>query len=100
MKPEWVEGVKRQSDDANVAVFFKLWGTWASDGQKRPKHANGRRYRAKYGTTCRRHYSEQCRSLLRDRLPQNEFMFFIQAAFFSASASGDRREFIAARAAS
>jgi protein gp37 len=42
-----VEGVKRQCDDANVAFFFKQWGTWGSDGQKRSKHANGRRYRGK-----------------------------------------------------
>jgi protein gp37 len=47
MKPDWVEGVKRQCDDANVAFFFKQWGTWGSDGQKRSKHANGRRHRGK-----------------------------------------------------
>jgi protein gp37 len=47
MKPTWVENVKRQCDEANVAFFFKQWGTWGSDGQKRSKHANGRRYRGK-----------------------------------------------------
>jgi protein gp37 len=25
MKTEWVEGVKRQCDDTNVAFFFKQW---------------------------------------------------------------------------
>lgn len=43
MKPEWVENVKRQCDKADVAFFFKQWGTWGADGQKRSKHANGRR---------------------------------------------------------
>lgn len=43
MKPEWVENVKHQCDEAGVAFFFKQWGTWGADGQKRSKHANGRR---------------------------------------------------------
>ena len=43
MKPEWVESVKHQCDEADVAFFFKQWGTWGADGQKRSKHANGRR---------------------------------------------------------
>ena len=43
MKPEWVENVKHQCDEADVAFFFKQWGTWGADGQKRSKHANGRR---------------------------------------------------------
>jgi len=47
MKPEWVENVKAQCDAAAVAFFFKQWGTWGADGQKRSKHANGRRYRGK-----------------------------------------------------
>ncbi|HZM47372.1 MAG TPA: phage Gp37/Gp68 family protein [Burkholderiales bacterium] len=47
MKPAWVENVKQQCDDANVAFFFKQWGTWGSDGQKRSKHANGRCYRGR-----------------------------------------------------
>lgn len=42
-----MECVKRRRDDANVAFFFKQYGTWGSDGQKRSKHANGRRYRGK-----------------------------------------------------
>jgi protein gp37 len=43
MKPEWVENVKNLCDVADVAFFFKQWGTWGADGQKRSKHANGRR---------------------------------------------------------
>lgn len=42
MKLEWVENVKRQCDAAGVAFFFKQWGTWGADGEKRSKHANGR----------------------------------------------------------
>ena len=30
-----------------VAFFFKQWGTWSVDGQKRSKKANGRSYRGK-----------------------------------------------------
>ncbi len=44
MNPIWVDGIKRQCDDANVAFFFKQWGTWGADGQKRSKGANGREY--------------------------------------------------------
>lgn len=47
MKPEWVDGIKRQCDQADVAFFFKQWGTWGADGQKRSKGANGRRYRGR-----------------------------------------------------
>ena len=42
MRPEWVESVKRQCEDANVAFFFKQWGAWGPDGQRRSKKANGR----------------------------------------------------------
>ena len=45
MKEEWVDGVKRQCDQAGVAFFFKQWGVWGSDGEKRSKKANGREYR-------------------------------------------------------
>jgi protein gp37 len=44
MRKEWVDGVKRQCDQAEVAFFFKQWGTWGVDGQKRSKKANGRKY--------------------------------------------------------
>jgi protein gp37 len=42
MRPEWVDSVKRQCDDAGVAFFFKQWGAWGADGQRRSKKANGR----------------------------------------------------------
>src|SRR3989338_2412527 len=44
MKREWVDDIKRQCDRADVAFFFKQWGTWGADGEKRSKKANGRRY--------------------------------------------------------
>jgi len=43
MKPEWVDAIKRQCDAVEVAFFFKQWGAWGADGQKRSKSANGRR---------------------------------------------------------
>ena len=45
MKPAWVDGIKRQCDEAGVNFFFKQWGAWGADGEKRSKGANGREYR-------------------------------------------------------
>jgi protein gp37 len=42
MRQEWVEAIKIQCEEANVPFFFKQWGAWGSDGQKRSKKANGR----------------------------------------------------------
>lgn len=42
MKEEWVLKIKQQADSADVAFFFKQWGTWGQDGVKRSKHANGK----------------------------------------------------------
>lgn len=47
MKPEWVEKVKIQADEAGAAFFFKQWGGWGADGVKRDKKANGRIFRGK-----------------------------------------------------
>ena len=44
MKPAWVDGIKRQCDAAGVAFFFKQWGAWGADGERRSKSANGREY--------------------------------------------------------
>lgn len=44
MKPEWVDGIKHQCDAAGVAFFFKQWGTWSADGEKRSKGVNGREF--------------------------------------------------------
>lgn len=42
MRAEWVENIHYQCLKANVAFFFKQWGAWGADGQKRSKKANGR----------------------------------------------------------
>lgn len=42
MRPEWVENIRHQCDDAGVAFFFKQWGGWGADGKKRSKKENGR----------------------------------------------------------
>lgn len=47
MRPEWVESIKRQCVAAHVAFFFKQWGTWGADGEKRSKTANGRKFRGR-----------------------------------------------------
>ena len=51
MRKEWVDGVKGQCDRAEVAFFFKQWGAWGVDGQKRSKKANGRQYIGKVWDT-------------------------------------------------
>jgi protein gp37 len=42
MKPEWAINIQKQCEEQNVAFFFKQWGTWGADGQKRNKKTNGR----------------------------------------------------------
>jgi protein gp37 len=42
MKPEWAGAVQRQCDEQRVEFFFKQWGGWGSDGQRRAKAHNGR----------------------------------------------------------
>ncbi len=42
MKQEWVLKIKRQCEEQGVAFFFKQWGGWGADGQKRAKRRNGR----------------------------------------------------------
>ena len=42
MQKAWVTNVKRQCDSADIAFFFKQWGAWGADGQRRSKKANGR----------------------------------------------------------
>ena len=45
MQQQWVGGIKRQCDKYGVPFFFKQWGTWGPDGQKRSKKINGRTYK-------------------------------------------------------
>ena len=42
MQESWVENVRRQCMAAEVPFFFKQWGAWGPDGQRRSKKANGR----------------------------------------------------------
>jgi len=42
MKEDWVLNIKKQTEEQNVAFFFKQWGTWGSDGVKRNKKNNGK----------------------------------------------------------
>jgi len=42
MKYQWIESIKNQCEESNVAFFFKQWGGWGADGKRRSKKANGR----------------------------------------------------------
>ncbi|MCF7976840.1 MAG: phage Gp37/Gp68 family protein [Chromatiaceae bacterium] len=42
MEQDWVDSIRRQCEDASVAMFFKQWGGWGADGVKRAKKQNGR----------------------------------------------------------
>ncbi|MCW5961405.1 MAG: phage Gp37/Gp68 family protein [Pyrinomonadaceae bacterium] len=42
MKPEWAIDIQEQCDEQDVSFFFKQWGAWGEDGQRRSKKANGR----------------------------------------------------------
>lgn len=43
MRPEWAENIRRQCEKRRVRFFFKQWGAWGEDGEKRHKKANGRK---------------------------------------------------------
>jgi protein gp37 len=42
MKREWALNVKRLCDEQGAAFFFKQWGEWSADGQRRGKKRSGR----------------------------------------------------------
>ena len=42
MDKKWALSIKKQCRTQGVKFFFKQWGTWGEDKQKRSKHANGR----------------------------------------------------------
>lgn len=42
MRAEWAQSVRDQCELADVDFFFKQWGVWGEDGEKRTKKANGR----------------------------------------------------------
>ncbi len=47
IKEEWIDGIHKQCLKYSTAFFFKQWGTWGKDNQKRSKKANGREYKGK-----------------------------------------------------
>ena len=42
MKKAWVENIQKQCGEQEIAFFFKQWGTWGADEEKRNKHKNGK----------------------------------------------------------
>ncbi len=42
MNPEWVRKIRDQCLKAGIPFFFKQWGAWGPDGNKRSKKKNGR----------------------------------------------------------
>ena len=47
IKEEWIDEIHTLCDVFGTAFFFKQWGTWGKDNQKRSKKANGRLYRGR-----------------------------------------------------
>jgi len=43
MDADWARNIQRQCKESDVAFFFKQWGTWGADGQKRNKKSNGKK---------------------------------------------------------
>lgn len=41
MQKEWAINIKNQCEEQDVAFYFKQWGTWGEDMQKRSKKENG-----------------------------------------------------------
>ena len=47
IKEEWIDEIHSECKFYDTAFFFKQWGAWGADNQKRSKKANGRKYRGK-----------------------------------------------------
>ena len=47
IKKEWVDRIHERCIEADTAFFFKQWGTWGEDNQRRSKKANGRHYKGR-----------------------------------------------------
>lgn len=47
IREEWIDEIHKQCKRHGTAFFFKQWGAWGKDNQKRSKKANGREYRGK-----------------------------------------------------
>lgn len=44
MRAEWVETIRLQCEDQGALFFFKQWGGWGADGERRSKKHNGREF--------------------------------------------------------
>lgn len=42
IEKDWVTNIQKQCNEADVAFFFKQWGTWGADKVKRNKKVNGK----------------------------------------------------------
>ncbi len=47
IREEWIDEIHDQCHAFDTAFFFKQWGSWGKDNQKRSKKANGREYRGR-----------------------------------------------------
>jgi len=47
IQENWIDEIHAQCIEDGTAFFFKQWGAWGKDNQKRSKKANGRVYRGK-----------------------------------------------------
>lgn len=47
IKEVWIDEIHDQCSVYDTAFFFKQWGAWGRDNQKRSKKANGRQYRGR-----------------------------------------------------
>lgn len=47
IKESWIDEIYSHCMKSDTAFFFKQWGTWGKDEQKRSKKANGRTYKGK-----------------------------------------------------
>jgi protein gp37 len=48
MDPDWAINVRNQCKAKDIDFFFKQWGTWGEDGERRSKKANGRKLEGQY----------------------------------------------------
>lgn len=47
IKEIWIDEIHARCDIYRTAFFFKQWGAWGKDNQKRSKKANGREYKGR-----------------------------------------------------
>lgn len=47
IREDWIDQIYRQCEASGTAFFFKQWGAWGKDNQRRSKKANGREYRGR-----------------------------------------------------